>query len=63
MARRTKRPPVTRTVSLAPVRRTCASCGGSLWNVYQNARTVTTLDAVCRLTLTVVRCHNAACPR
>lgn len=63
MARRTKRPPITRTVALAPVRRTCALCGGSLWNVYQNQRTVTTLNHVCRLTLTVVRCHNPQCPR
>jgi hypothetical protein len=63
MARRTKRPPVTRHVDLAPVRRTCSDCGGSLWNVYQNHRTVTTLDDVCRLTLTVVRCHNPQCPR
>src|SRR3712207_2554786 len=63
MARRTKRPPVTRRIDLVPVRRTCSACGGSLWNVYQNQRTVTTLDDVCRLTLTVVRCHNPACPR
>jgi hypothetical protein len=45
------------------VRRTCALCGGSLWNVYHNQRTVTTLDDVCRLTLTVVRCHNPQCLR
>jgi len=63
MARRTKRPPITRTVTLAPVRRTCSSCGGTLWNVYETQRTVTTLDDVCRLTLTVVRCHTAACSR
>jgi hypothetical protein len=63
MARRTKRPPVTRTVDLLPERRTCVACGGSLWVVYQNQRTVTTLDDVCRLTLTVIRCHNRQCPR
>ena len=63
MARRTKRPPSTRTVALAPVRRTCSACGGSLWKVYQTQRTVTTLADVCRLTVTVVRCHNPACPR
>ena len=63
MARRTKRPPITRTVDLAPVRRQCSSCGGSLWVVYQNQRTITTLDDVCRLTLTVVRCHNPQCGR
>jgi len=32
-----------------------------LWVVYQNQRTITTLDDVCRLTLTVVRCHNPQC--
>jgi hypothetical protein len=63
MARRTKRPPITRRIDLVPVRRTCSDCGGSLWNVYQNHRTVTTLADVCRLTLTVVRCHNPQCPR
>src|SRR5918998_1384276 len=63
MARRTKRPPVTRRIDLVPVRRTFSDCGGSLWHVYQNHRTVTTLADVCRLTLTVVRCHNPQCPR
>ncbi len=63
MARRTKRPPVTRHVDLRPERRACSACGGSLWAAYQNYRTVTTLDAVCRLTLTIVRCHNPQCQR
>ncbi len=63
MARRTKRPPVTRQVDLRPGRRVCSACGGSLWAAYANERTVTTLDAVCRLTLTIVRCHNPHCPR
>jgi hypothetical protein len=63
MARRTKRPPITRTVTLAPVRRTCSACGGTLWVVYETERTVTTLDDVCRLTLTVFRCHTPACSR
>ena len=62
MARRTKRPPITRTVDLAPVRRTCATCGGSLWTVYQTQRTITTLEDVCRLTLAVFACHNPQCP-
>ncbi len=63
MARRTKRPPITRTVQFAPVRSTCSACGGSLWHLYHRQRTITTLDDVCRLTLTVVRCHNPQCPR
>ena len=63
MARRTKRPPVNRQVRLRPERRQCSACDGSVWAAYENERTVTILDAVCRLTLTVVRCHNPACPR
>ena len=63
MARRTKRPPITRTLSLIPMRRQCSACGGRLWHLYQTQRTVTTLTDVCRLTLTVVRCPNRACPR
>ncbi len=34
MARRTKRPPITRSVSLRPVRRQCSACGGYLWHFY-----------------------------
>ncbi len=63
MARRTKRPPVTATHALVPTCRTCPACGGSLWVAYQRGRTVTTLDSVARLTLTVVHCHNPACAR
>lgn len=63
MARRTKRPPVTRHVVLTPACRQCSACGGSLWAAYENGRTITTLTDVCRLTLTVVRCHNLQCPR
>ncbi len=49
MARRTKRPPITRTVHLLPLRQQCSACGGRLWHLYQTHRTVTTLDAVTRL--------------
>lgn len=63
MARRTKRPPITRSVSLAPARRACSACGRRLWHLYQTQRTVTTLADVCRLSLTVVRCPNPACAR
>ncbi len=63
MARRTKRPPVTRTLSLEPLTRSCSSCGGTLWAGYATARTITTLHDVCRLTLSVRRCHNPQCPR
>ncbi len=63
MARRTKRPPITRTLSLEPLTRSCSSCGGTLWAAYDTARTITTLEDVCRLTLSVRRCHNPLCPR
>jgi hypothetical protein len=63
MARRTKRPPVTATYDLAPTCRTCPACGGSLWVAYHRRRTITTLDSVSRLALTIVHCHNPACSR
>ena len=63
MARRTKRPPITRTLSLEPISRSCSNCGGTLWAGYDTARTITTLDDVCRLTLSVRRCHNPVCGR
>jgi len=63
MARRTKRPPITRTLNLFPLRQQCSACGGRLWHLYQTQRTVTTLEDVTRLTVTVVRCPNAACSR
>ncbi len=63
MARRTKRPPFTRTLSLEPIIRTCSSCGGTLWAGYDTTRTITTLEHVTRLTLGVRRCHNPTCPR
>jgi len=63
MARRTKRPPITRMLSLLPQRQQCSACGGRLWHLYHTQRTVTTLDDVCRLTVTVVRCPNPACAR
>ncbi len=63
MARRTKRPPITRTLSLEPVSRTCSSCGGTLWAGYDASRTITTFENVTRLTLSVRRCHNPSCSR
>lgn len=63
MARRTKRPPITRTLSLELLTRSCSTCGGTLWAGYDTARTITTLEHVTRLTLSVRRCHNPTCPR
>jgi hypothetical protein len=48
---------------LEPITRSCSSCGGTLWAGYDTARTITTLEDVCRLTLRVRRCHNSTCPR
>ncbi len=63
MARRTKRPPITHTASLRPLRQQCSACGGRLWYRYQTQRTVTTLEHVTRLSVTVMRCPDAACTR
>ncbi len=63
MARRTKRPPITRRVTLLPLHRQCSACGGRLWYLYQTQRTVTTIEDVCRLSLTLLRCPSPACPR
>jgi hypothetical protein len=48
---------------LEPLSRTCSHCGGTLWAGYDATRTITTLEHVTRLTLSVRRCHNPACPR
>jgi Transposase, Mutator family len=45
------------------LRETCESCGGTLWMAYRATRTITKLEGVCRLVLTVRRCHNRACER
>jgi transposase-like protein len=46
---------------LNPDRITCPHCGGPLRADYANRRTVHTLAGVTRLTLTIRRCHRAAC--
>src|SRR5262249_8523955 len=46
-----------------PVVQHCPQCRHRLWADYTNFRTVTTLDAVTRLTLLIRRCPNPACPR
>ncbi len=63
MARRTCRPPVTAHQRLTPVRRTCSTCQAPLVVAYHTARTVTTLERVCRLHLVVRRCRTVGCPR
>ena len=57
------RPRPTRPQTLIPVTSHCPACQHKLWTHYRNFRTVTTLDAVLRLTLYIRRCPNADCPR
>src|SRR5215472_15867424 len=63
MARTRPRPRPTRAQTLTPLATACPVCGHRLWADSINYRTVTTLDAVTRLTLHIRRCPNAACPR
>jgi hypothetical protein len=63
MARTTSRPTPTATQTLMPIVRHCPCCGNTMWAAYHNHRTITTLDAVLRLTLQIRRCLNAHCPQ
>jgi len=63
MARRRCRPRPTQTKILTPVATRCLECGHLLWATDSKQRTVTTLDAVTRLTLRVRRCPNPDCSR
>jgi len=63
MARTQSRPRPTRAQTLTPVTLRCPACQQTLWAAYSNYRTVTTLDAVTRLTLHIRRCPNSACAR
>jgi hypothetical protein len=63
MARTTPRPTPTVTQTLLPMARHCPCCDTTMWAAYHNARTLTTLEAVLRLTLQIRRCLNAHCPQ
>jgi hypothetical protein len=63
MPRRQRRPRPTHTQTLKPLTTRCPECGRHLVFDYANYRTITTLDAVTRLTLQIRRCRNAACRR
>jgi hypothetical protein len=63
MARNRGRPPPTQAQTLKPVATHCPQCGNLLWAAYPNRRTVTTLDAVKRLTVHIRRCPNPDCSR
>lgn len=61
MTRTRQRPAATRQLQLVPLRDSCWHCGGTLWMAYRSVRTVTTLDGLCQLLLTIRRCHNPTC--
>ena len=61
MARRRKRPAITREVTLECVQQECPECGGSMWIDYENTHTVSTLAEVVRLCLKVRRCQDTQC--
>ena len=63
MARTTPRPPPTLTQTLQPSVRHGPCCGDRMWAAYHHYRTLTTLEALMRLTLQMRRCRNPACPQ
>src|SRR5712691_8345636 len=63
MARTTARPTPTAPQTLYPQARHCPTCGETIWAAYHNDRTITTLEAVRRLTLQIRRCLNRPCPQ
>src|ERR1700688_19860 len=63
MPRTRARPRPTHAQTLKPVTSHCPECGQRLEFDYANYRTVTTLDAVTRLTLQIRRCPQARCAR
>src|ERR1700760_5003441 len=61
--RQRPRPQPDRALTLTPVVLDCPECQHRMYADYNNFRTITTLDGVVRLTLTVRRCNNPDCPR
>ena len=61
--RRRPRPRPDRAVTLTPVLLDCPECQHRTQARYNNYRTVSTLDGVFRLTLTIRRCPNPTCSR
>src|SRR3954462_10337052 len=61
--RKRPRPRPERALTLTPITVNCPECQRPTRADYTNFRTVTTLDGVTRLTLTIRRCHNPSCPR
>jgi hypothetical protein len=63
MPRTRFRPRPDHVQTLKPVLTLCPECGHGLAFDYANYRTITTLDAVTRLTLQIRRCPQLGCPR
>ena len=63
MVRRTAQPEATREEVLECVQPHCPSCGGWMWNKYDNFRRVRTLEGVVQLRLKVRRCATPQCER
>src|SRR3954447_4120338 len=61
--RKRPRPRPERALTLTPITVNCPECQQRTHADYNNFRTVTTLDGVTRLTLTIRRCHDLSCPR
>jgi hypothetical protein len=61
--RRRPRPQPDRSLSLTPILLNCPECQHRLCADYKNFRTISTLDGVYRLILTIRRCRNSDCPR
>jgi hypothetical protein len=57
------RPQPDRALTLTPVILDCPECHHRLYADYNNYRTISTLDGVIRLTLTIRRCPNSDCRR
>jgi hypothetical protein len=61
--RRRPRPQPDRALTLKPITLDCPECRQRTRADYNNFRTITTLDGVIRLTLSIRRCPNPDCPR
>src|SRR4051812_7151143 len=62
MRKRRPRPQPDRALTLTPVLLDCPECQHRTQARYHNFRTITTLDGVIRLTSTIRRCPDPACP-
>src|SRR5208337_1108623 len=56
-------PQPDRSLTLTPILLDCPECQHRTYADYKNYRTISTLDSVFRLTLTIRRCPNPECSR